>query len=294
LKLTTTLICLTISSLVAYSQVPAAKAPTPLPSPFPSVCGTSKLKPNFPLPAPTAALGIDTSCSLAGAGSAETAQNQAKNNFCGTGIPKPVKIADLQQLFQTVKNTLPAINFGDEAEAGVRKAGPTQDRKPLQALGEGTQAVFQGFVLIARQEGAESVNCGKVEPDEPVFHDIHISLVESASTQLADECSSIVAEMSPHHRPNSWNQENVQALAAAHLPVRVTGQLFFDSSHVPCANGVKVRSNPKRSSLWEIHPIYKFEVCAAKDCTVATSWLTLDKWVASKSSTKGSPKKGAL
>jgi len=253
-------------------------------APFPTACANPTLKPNFPLPAPTAALGIDTTCALPGSGGAETPQNQAKNNFCATGTPKPVKIADLQQLFAKVQTAKPAINFGDEAEKNVRQAGPTQDRKPLQALGEGTQVVFQGFVLIARQEGAESVNCGKGETNEPLFHDIHISLVESPTAQVADECSSIVAEMSPHHRPDSWKQENVEAVATAHLPIRVTGQLFFDSSHVPCSNGEKVRSNPKRSSLWEIHPIYKFEVCSGKDCTASASWLTLDKWVASKNS----------
>jgi hypothetical protein len=280
LKLTASLVCLTMLSVLAYSQ-----------GSFPAACASPTIKPNFPLPPPAKALGIDGNCVLAGEGGAEAAQNQAKNNFCATGVPKQVKIADLQQLFVTVKNTKPAIDFGDEAEPGVRKAGPTQNRKPLQALGEGTEAVFQGFVLIARQEGAESVNCGKAETDRPEFHDIHISLVESATTQLADECSSIVAEMSPHHRPDSWTQLNVEAVATAHLPVRVTGQLFFDSSHVPCSNGQKVRSNPKRSSLWEIHPIYKFEVCTAKDCTAPAAWLTLDKWVASKNSGKKAPKK---
>lgn len=45
-----------------------------------------------------------------------------------------------------------------------------------------------------------------------------------------------------------------EARQQAGLRVRVTGQQFFDGSHVPCATtGCR---NPKRVSLWEIHLIY--------------------------------------
>ena len=39
---------------------------------------------------------------------------------------------------------------------------------------------------------------------------------------------------------------------------RFTGQLFFDASHRPCVNG---KGSPKRSSLWEIHPVYALDIC---------------------------------
>jgi hypothetical protein len=62
------------------------------------------------------------------------------------------------------------------------------------------------------------------------------------------------------------------------LPVRVTGQLYFDSSHFPCSGGQGAgEGNPKRVSLWEIHPIYKFEVCTS-GCDGAGTWLPLDQW----------------
>ena len=70
----------------------------------------------------------------------------------------------------------------------------------------------------------------------------------------------------------------MKKVAAARSPVRVTGQLFFDSSHVPCAGGKEVRTNPRRFSLWEIHPIYQFEVCTA-DCDGTGTWLPLEQWV---------------
>jgi hypothetical protein len=51
--------------------------------------------------------------------------------------------------------------------------------------------------------------------------------------------------------------------------------LMVDSSHTPCAGGVGIKGDPKRASLWEVHPIYKFEVCPGGKC------VTLEDWVAS-------------
>jgi hypothetical protein len=233
--------------------------------------------PLFPQPAPPEPLGIDAQCGLEGSGKgAEGEQDAAKNNFCFSGEPKPVTFADLQQLQAQVEKN-PAINFGDENTPN-RKKGPTSDRTLLRALGEGSPAVLKAYVLIARQEGPESVNCGKNVPNQAAFHDIHISLVDSKDATKDDECKSVVAEMSPHRRPTTWNHANLQKVANAKALVRVTGQLFFDSSHVPCASGKPVRSNPKRMSLWELHPVSKFEVCTA-DCEGEGQWLPLDQWV---------------
>jgi hypothetical protein len=170
------------------------------------------------------------------------------------------------------------INFGDENTA-TRKKGPTTDRSPLESIGEGKLVVLRGFVLKARQEGGESVNCGKAVPNQPLFHDIHISIVADSTT--TDECSGVVVEMSPHHRPSSWNISNMQKVAGSGIPVRVTGHLFFDSSHVPCENGQGVRSNPKRVSLWEVHPIYQLELCTG-NCNGTGNWVSLDAWAKSQ------------
>jgi hypothetical protein len=231
--------------------------------------------PNYPVPTPTAARDIDTQCGLSGSGGREAQQNSAKNNFCASGPAEPVAIGGLQTL-QAAVDADASIAFGDEATPG-RKAGPATNRAPLRKLGEGKQAVLTGFVLIARQEGKESVNCGKTVSDEPAEHDIHISIVASATE--TNECTSVVAEMSPHHRPDSWTAANVNKLAAAKAMVRVTGQLFFDSSHLPCAGGARVRSNPARVALWEIHPIYSFDVCTAK-CETKPTWTPLYQWLA--------------
>lgn len=219
-----------------------------------------------------------------------------KNNFCSTGTLVAITIDQLTTL-QTKVEQNTSINFGDQANRGAH--GPTTDRAPLKDLGEGDLVQLKAFVLAAKQEQGESVNCGHGfdnENEKNLFHDIHISLVatEKLATpadkveEAANECQGVVAEMIPHHRPPEWTAANVNKVAAAHLLVRVTGQRFFDSSHVPCADGKPVRSNPKRVSLWEIHPIYKFEVCTA-NCDAEGTWLLLEDWVNEPSAAKVSP-----
>lgn len=245
---------------------------------FVPVCTT----PSYPSPPPSTPPGIDSECGLQGSGGEEANQNIAKNNFCAKGAPTEMTIDDLTKLQTKVDND-PSIPYGDDSQGG-RPKGPAVDRSPLQALGEGKLVRMQAYVLFGRQEGDESVNCEKAVPNEAAYHDIHIELVSTAGE--TDECSGVVAEMIPHHRPDTWTADNVEQVAGAQLPVRVTGQLFFDSSHFPCQDGAGVGENPKRISLWEIHPIYKFEVCSSGDCSSGGGWVPLDQWLNSSIRTK--------
>jgi hypothetical protein len=223
-------------------------------------------------------LGIDAQCGIEGSGGEQSEQNLAKNNFCSSGTPSETSIAGLLNLQQSVEKD-PSISFGPLVSM--------TNRAPLQTLGEGKLVTLKAFVLKARQEGRESVNCRNEAPDDPLFHDIHITLVDSQnkpqpndpkSVLAGKECTGVVVEMSPHHRPDLWTADNINEVAKAQALVRVTGQQFFDSSHVPCSNGAPVGNSPKRISLWEIHPVYEFEVCTAK-CTRAGEWVPLDQWV---------------
>lgn len=219
---------------------------------------------------------IDSRCGVQGNGGAEAAQNEAKNNFCASGS-KSITIDQMKTLQDEAKNE--GVPFGnDKLHPLTSTPGPATNRGPLQALGEGTEVVLTGYIKIARPEGAESVNCGKNVPNEDVYHDIHINIV---ATPSAAECSGVVVEMIPHHRPASWTPDALNVVKTAGLPVRVTGQLMFDSSHTPCVNGEAVSttgaSDPARVSLWEIHPIYKFEVCTKGDCS-SGGWTPLEQW----------------
>ena len=247
--------------------------PTPTPSGGAVAFTQSCSAPHFP----AAATPIDGACGIEGKGGAETNQNEAKNNFCAADPAKPVTLADMITLQQNVQQNQ-AINFGNPRNHPFSSTpGPAMDRGPLHNLGEGDEVVLQAYVLIARQEGAESVNCGtKFPPKDNASHDIHISLVQNPGDT---ECSGIVAEMIPHHRPGEWTADLVNEVAQAKLPVRVTGQRMFDSSHSPCSNGKPQQGDPSRASLWEVHPIYKFEVCtnAKGDCT-SGGWVPLEVW----------------
>jgi hypothetical protein len=241
--------------------------PKPLAQTFDQTCST----PSFPNQTPSP---IDSSCGASGSGGTEVQQDEVKNNFCATGTPQPITTDQLAKLQAKVTNDK-SINFGDE-NTSLRKKGPTTNREPLKKMGEGNLVSLRGFVLKAHQEGGESVNCGSSVPDAAEYHDIHMSVVGDAGT--TGECSGVVVEMSPHHRPSGWNIGTMNKVASSGVPVRVTGQLFFDSSHVPCQAGQAVRSNPKRMSLWEVHPIYTFELCTA-NCDGAGTWVSLDQWI---------------
>ena len=254
-------------------------------------------QPSYPQPS-TSGLMIDAQCVIQGAwaevdkNTAEGDQNKGKNNFCAQESAGTVKTADIKALQDKVEQD-PSINFGNSGA----HPGPTTDRTKLSNLGElseGKLVVFTGYVLSVTQEGAESVNCelgkpakgAKAPPKGPAMnalHDIHIQLMDSKG--ITNKCQSFVAEMSPHHRPAEWSQPNVAKVQKKGLQVRVTGQLFFDSSHdLPCIGGnppAHSTGNPVRIALWEIHPIYQFEVCPKGACTTS-GWKSLSDWVDGK------------
>ncbi len=227
----------------------------------------------------TKSLEIDAKCTLDGNAadnSAKRLENNAKNNFCADGTPKVITYDD----FKTLEETADGI---DGLRQGLKESrdGLVDILKTAAhpKLGEGSLVQFVAFVLDARNSNVgkgkgENVNCKL--PDKE-GNDIHIEL----TMDLADDdpCNGVTAEMSPHFRPETWN-----SLVGMDLkrPVRITGPLFFDDSHHPCHDGV--RPNPKRVSVWEIHPIYEFEVCKDKtlklcDAKKTSQWIPLDEWV---------------
>ena len=216
---------------------------------------------------------IDDTCFADGAAQANTpqsAQNDAKNNFCSTGAPTNISFDVLHQLQADVSKPGSGVTFGSDAQL-------PKDRSVLRNLpttagtfSEGMVVRLTAYVMDAHYSNlgsGESVNCKK--PDQE-SNDIHIPLVDNAKE--TDECNSVTAEMSPHFRPAIWDPTNLNQ-KNAHL-YRFTGQLFFDASHRPCSGG---HGSPKRSSLWEIHPVYMLEICGdpANNCKVDSdeNWI---------------------
>jgi len=220
---------------------------------------------------------IDNSCTAHGlvmADAPQSAQNDAKNNFCSSGTPVNIDFDVLRQLQADAAKS--GITFGSNdqlpRDRSVLRKLPTK----AGSLGEGTVARIAAFVIQAHYSNVgtgESVNCK--QPDKE-SNDIHIVLGENSNHD--DECSSVTAEMSPHFRPDSWNP-SVLTDHNEHL-YRFTGQIFFDASHSPCQGG---KGSPKRSAIWEIHPVYGVDICVdtSNHCTLESdqNWVALSDFV---------------
>ncbi len=225
---------------------------------------------------------IDYLCRNSGChkSAANDTQNAMKNNFCApTNRIIPVT-------FQTFVDLRDAAN----REASITIGEPPPSRAKLAniiklgdgtMLGEGKTVVFVGYVLDARHSNVdkddplnrgngESVQCNLLGC---AYNDIHIDL--TADVDDRTPCHSIVAEIVPHYRPLAWDlfdSPDYSAFFKTH-PVKITGQLFYDDSHVACTKDGKAGFNPARNNakdferlaLWEIHPIYAIDVCKNTD-----------------------------
>ncbi len=112
-----------------------------------------------------------------------------------------------------------------------------------QRVSEGDLAQVAAFVTIARNEGAESVNCGTVDGT-----DIHIALGPTAD---ATEYAGIVAEMIPQlPRPAGWDAATLNSLHSRTIQMLVVAGLTYDNGHLVNADPAHPQNGqPKRMSL---------------------------------------------
>ena len=238
---------------------------------------------------------IDFLCGNTGCdkGPANDKQNAMKNNFC----------APVNKITTITLKTFGDLGDASTNEPGIPKGEPPPSRAKLAniltlgdgaKLGEGHTVTFVGFVLDARHSNVdkddpltkgngESVQCNLLGCS---YNDIHITLAQDPNETAL--CHTVVAEIIPHYRPEAWNlfdSPDYTGYFKTH-PVRITGQLFFDGSHVPCTKDGKAGFNPARNNakdferlaLWEIHPIYAIDICKHTEkskCNVSdkTAWF---------------------
>lgn len=225
---------------------------------------------------------IDYLCGNTGCnkGAANDKQNAMKNNYC----------APVNSITPVTLETFSALNDASNHEASIPKGEPPPSRAKLaniirvgrgKRLGEGKTVSFVGYVLDARHSNVDKDNPLTAGNGESVqcnllgcaYNDIHITLAEDPNeTKL---CHTIVAEIIPHYRPPAWDlfdSPDYTNFFKTH-PVKITGQLFFGGSHVPCTAEGKAGNNPARDNakdferlaLWEIHPIYGIDLCKFND-----------------------------
>jgi len=194
-----------------------------------------------------------TGCSPAD--SAHGLVNQLKRTVPPQGTPTTLTFDTFSQLQST------AVELVDQ---GVEIPPAERDKIKSIETAEGTVGEGSRVRLVAfLSEGTphanrgESVNCNlKSEAN----NDIHVSVTE---TKNGSEFEGIVVEMIPQDRPPNWTSSKVGTLRGKVLLIE--GGLFYDNPHV--TNGDErnpIGGQPKRFSLWEIHPVTSVKVCKKK------------------------------
>ena len=166
------------------------------------------------------------------------------------------------------------------ADAHLTKTPFHPDRQALMnrptsnaTVSEGELVQIAAYLTAVRPEKGESVNCGGADGA-----DIHINIGAEHST----EWKGIVVEMIPQlGKPFGWDSATIASVKAAGLQVLVVGGLTYDNEHLVNDDPAHPKSGqPKRISLWEVHPITAFYVCAVTACDPAdhTQWTPLTTW----------------
>ena len=228
---------------------------------------------------------IDSDCGIEGAGTdaPKKLESRAKNNFCAIGAEGSSSKARLTFVsFGRLQNITEKQNFElADDRSGARGLYTTSDGV---VVGEGDVVTISGFVIradVANKSNGESVNCNRGKGPQ---NDVHIHVAPTTSKAKTNFCKAVIAEMSPHLRPDNWNGGNL--MLADGIPVRLTGQLFYDTSHTSAVCPSRTRDKAKaRASSWEIHPVYRVDVCRFTtlqtcDPREDSKWKTFDEWLA--------------
>ncbi len=163
--------------------------------------------------------------------------NREKNRWAA---PAQVSEMSVAQIIAFPHDELSAMGKESRSrwpQAAMDQASAYEDR--------GVQVT--GYLAHAKESGAEACN-GKSD----IYHDFHIWLTESPGE---DKRNGIVVEAIPYWKEQfpSWQLSTFEQLASENAKVRVSGWILWDEEH-----GDEVGKS--RGSLWEVHPITKFEV----------------------------------
>ena len=212
----------------------------------------------------------DTGC--ANLTSSHASFNQAKRRIPTGASPRLLTFADFRSL-------------QDNADEVVDQGSQLEERSSLRSfkvssgtVDEGSLVKIAGFIasgLDPHANSGESVNCRLRGVEN---NDIHISL---AARPAHTEFQGIVVEMVPQDRPAGWTIAKLRKAKQDRRFVMVIGGLFYDNLHVVNSNPADpLRGEPKRFSLWEVHPITRFFVCerARNACSPnnLNHWTTLE------------------
>jgi hypothetical protein len=186
------------------------------------------------------------------AGSAHGLVNQLKRTVPPEGTPITLTFDTFSQLQATAVELVDQSVEIEPADRDKIKSIETTEG----TVGEGSRVRLVAFLSEGRPHAnsGESVNCNL---KREVNNDIHISVAE---TKNASEFEGIVVEMIPQDRPANWTSSEVETLRRKVLLIE--GGLFYDNLHFANADASNpLGGQPKRFSLWEIHPVTSVKVC---------------------------------
>lgn len=210
-------------------------------------------------------------------GCAEPGNGEARSNEIKHGDPKrpPPNARPMTVPIDAFRD----LQIAADALMPQGKYPPPAEREKLRSLnirghklGEGYLVKITGYLKDARAErNGESVNC-KIKGVKD--NDFHLSIVVDAADE---EFAGIVAEMIPQDRPDAWTPQALDAIRKEGRQVLITGHLFYDAKHRVNAGPQNIGGQPKRFSLWEVHPVQRFFVCTRAQCapSSAEGWREL-------------------
>lgn len=211
-------------------------------------------------------------------GTPQAVLNKTKRNEPGSsGGPIHLQLQDFEALQQQADDLV-----------GQRVSLTKADRNKLRKLKIGHQQVGEGdFVEVQAflvgnphpNTSGESVNC---RLKGSANNDFHIPVAEQPDDT---EFQAVVVEMIPQNanrKNREWTLAKLKSIEKQERPVLIRGQLFYDSEHEVNDDEENVKGGqPKRFSLWELHPVTEFFACMAQDkkCdpNAIGQWTPLEK-----------------
>ncbi|MDD5544255.1 MAG: hypothetical protein PHX83_13885 [Acidobacteriia bacterium] len=244
----------------------------------------------------------------AGAAKAAKCQNVQTMRDCHDNYPTGCNTAAMYDAYLNfLKNQKPDPSLSPESvlafqdftnlekkiPSGLSSNNHASHSSQLADLGEGNIQALVGYLYAVKQEKNESCNCQLTDPDAVDFHmwvgfdassavKVQKKLLKPAALAALKK-KSIIVEMTPHYRAEvhpKWTYQSVSPMVGRQ--VKVVGQLLLDNDHYKLSQDCGMSGASKtqcwRATVWELHPVIQFYVCAQGTACAADSsaWKSLD------------------
>jgi hypothetical protein len=208
-------------------------------------------------------------------GSPNALSNTLKRNLISVDLDTPdgkkqvkkVTFLTMKKLQKLADDLVDQNKYLDEDERAQLKDLKVGNK----TYSEGDVVKISGYLVgKIRVNKGESVNCKLTGSENNDFHLPIAEIPEHDDTEGVEEgvdrsdleYQGIVTEMIPQQRPKSWTPATLRKIQKEGKKILVIGQLFYDSKHkVNDDPQHPIGGQPKRMSLWEIHPVSRFFFC---------------------------------